>query len=337
MMSWMMPTDWILLIAAAQTEAAEAAASGNVVVELIWLVGVLGLVFASVFMVTWSVFRYPVPIEPPVHRRLAIALGAGTRQTLFEQPLLMPLLAALQQMAARFNVPAVRNRIRIDLNASGNPKGYSVDEFVTLCLLSAFTVGLAVVLLTWLFFGIPEPFLILFGTLIGFGLPIYQLHSEATARTMRISKRLPYTLDLIALMMASGATFTEAIATVIRDEPEDDFNEELAVVQREIEFGASRAVALRNLAARIPLESLRSVVGAVNQSESLGTPLSTILKSQSNMMRNYRSVRAEKLAASASLRILIPSMLILIAVVVIALGPMVIRAVTSGSLFGLGS
>ncbi|MCC5830380.1 MAG: type II secretion system F family protein [Phycisphaeraceae bacterium] len=322
-----------LLILAVDLEA-EAAVPGMSLEDLLIQVAVLLLVFVSTFMVVWSIFRYPVPLEPPVHRRLALALGAGQRQTLFEQPLLMPMLAALQQVAARFNVPSIRQMIRSDLNASGNPKGYSVDEFLALSLLSGIAVLLFASVMTWLLIGMPEPFLILIGALVGFGLPIYLLHNEARSRVMRISKRLPYTLDLIALMMASGATFSEAISTVIRDEPDDDFNQELSLVQSEMEFGASRAVALKNMANRIPLEPLRSVVGAINQSEALGTPLSTILKTQSSMMRMHRSVRAEKLAASASLRILIPSMLILIAVVIIALGPMVLRAIATGSLFG---
>jgi hypothetical protein len=45
------------------------------------------------------------------------------------------------------------------------------------------------------------------------------------------------------------------------------------------------------------------------------------------MLRMYRSVRAEKLSASASLRILVPSMLILLAVVIIVFAPLIIRRI----------
>ena len=61
------------------------------------------------------------------------------------------------------------------------------------------------------------------------------------------------------------------------------------------------------------------------QSQRLGTVLSVILKDQADLMRNHRSVRAEKQAASAALRILIPSMLIMIAVVMVLFGPMILR------------
>lgn len=287
------------------------------------LIGII--VFTSVFMVVYSIFRHPAPLEPPIHRRIAMAVGAGDRQTVFEQPALQPVLGLFYQLAKRFNIPWVRQRIRIDLNATGNPSGYSVEEYIALCLANGVIFCMATVVLTWLLMGFPEPLLVAAALVIGFYLPLSVLRGESRKRMMRISKKLPYTMDLIALMMASGATFTEAIDTVIRDDPEDDLNQELAVVQGEVEYGTSRATALRNMADRIPLDTLRSVVGAINQSEALGTPLSRILSSQASILRMHRSVRAEKLASSAALRILIPSMLILIAVVFVALAPLAIK------------
>ena len=168
---------------------------------------------------------------------------------------------------------------------------------------------------------------------LGFFGPLWALHGESRRRTIRIAKQLPYSLDLIALTMASGSSFTEACQALIRDNPTDDLNQELAVALSEIEFGTTRMQALVNIAERVPLESLRSVIGAVNQAESLGSPLSEILKQQSEMLRSQRSVRAEKLSSSASLRILVPSMLILIAVVIVVFAPLVITYIQRGSIF----
>ena len=93
----------------------------------------------------------------------------------------------------------------------------------------------------------------------------------------------------------------------------------------EVELGKTRNEALQNMAARIPLESLRVIVGSILQAESLGTPLTDVLKAQANLLRHQRSVRAEKLAATASVRILVPSVLILIAVVIIVFAPVILR------------
>jgi tight adherence protein C len=289
-------------------------------------------VFFGVFLPIYAIFRYPVPAEPPVHRRVAAAVGAE-RNTIFDNPMLAPIMTLALSLAQRFNVQSMRRRIRQDLEAAGNPSGYSVEEYLAICLISGLGVGFFVALFDLLVWGGGSVFLTAPAmAAVGFAVPVWALYDAAKRRLGRISKQLPYTLDLISLVMEAGATFPEAVETLIRDDPNDDLNQELRVALNEMSFGSTRAVALQNLADRIPLESLRSIVGAVNQAENLGTPLASILKLQAEMLRMHRSVRAEKLAASASLRVLIPSMLILIAVVVIVFAPLIIMYIQKGSL-----
>ncbi|MEM6554004.1 MAG: type II secretion system F family protein [Planctomycetota bacterium] len=289
-------------------------------------------VFAAVFLTVYAVFRYPVPAEPPAHRRVARALGTDS-DTLFENPLFAPPLNAAASFAGRINIPTLRKRIRQDLDASGNPSAYTVNQYLAICLITAVLTAIVGSLLAELLVGgILHLSLAVFAVL-GFYVPLIVLKSTANKRVAAISKQLPYTLDLVALVMAAGSSFTEAVETLIRDDPDDQLNQELQLALAEIEFGSTRAQALDNLARRIPLETLRSVVGALNQADKLGTPLSKILKLQADMLRMHRSVHAEKLSASASLRILIPSMLILIAVVVAIFAPLVMGFLQSGSLF----
>ncbi len=291
------------------------------------------VVFAGVFLPIFAIFRYPVAAEPPIHRRIAAAVGAN-RDTVFENPLIAPIMSLGLNLARRFNWPSLRAKLRQDLAASGNPSGYSVDEYLAICISSALALALAAGVLDLMLGGGQS--LIFFAPLMaamGFYAPIWSVSSNASRRVARVSKQLPYTLDLISLVMAAGSSFAEAVQTLIRDNPDDDLNQELAVVLSEIEFGTTRRTALMHLAERIPLESLRSVIGAINQAEQLGTPLAEILKMQSDMLRMHRGVRAEKLSASASLRILIPSMLILMAVVMIVFAPLLIDFLHKGSLF----
>ena len=289
-------------------------------------------VFAGIFVPIYAIFRYPVPDEAPIHRQIAKAVGVD-QETIFENPVLAPALSLFVQLAKRVNLTGLRKSIRQNLQASGNPSGYTVDQVLALALASAVTVGVSSSAISML---INDGMLLLFlptMSVVGFMIPLTTLSSSANKRTRKIGKQLPYTLDLIALVMASGSSFTEAIETLIRDDPEDELNQELGFSLSEMEFGTTRAQALQNLGQRIPLDSLRSVVGAVNQAEKLGTPLSSILKVQAEMLRMHRSVRAEKLSASASLKILVPSMLILLAVVLVIGAPMIIRFIVQGSLW----
>lgn len=282
-------------------------------------------VFTGVYLLIYSLFRYPVPAEPPVHRQIAAAMGRN-RDTLFEQPLLAPLMSLARHVAARLNAAGLRARVRQDLQAAGNPSGYSVDEYVAICMVSGIGLAAATLVVQFLLGASGLMFFLPVMAFLGFMAPLMTLRAAANRRVIAIAKQLPYTLDLISLTMASGSGFTESIETLIRDDPNDDLNQELRIVLSEIEFGSTRASALTNLADRIPLESLRSVVAAVNQADRLGTPLSVILKLQADMLRQHRSVIAEKKSASASLRILVPSMLILLAVVGVVFAPLIIRA-----------
>lgn len=282
------------------------------------------LQFLAVALFVWAVFRIRLTPEPPVNRRIAMALGVGSRDTVFETPGLQSAMAVFLGLARRF--PLGRDRIRRDLEASGNPSGYGVEEYLALCLACA-TAMAVVGVFTAGMFGVFGGVVAVTLILVGFYAPLFVIRESAEKRTTAIAKQVPYTLDLIALTMESGATFTEAVDTMIQDDPNDPLNQELGLVRAEIDMGSSRSGALRNLADRVPLESLRGVVGAINQSEALGTPLSTILKNQASMLRHIRSVRAEEAAAKASLKILVPSMLILAAVMLVLFSPIILALI----------
>jgi len=282
------------------------------------------LVFAGVALPIYAIFGRPMPAEPAIHRRIATAVGTA-RATIFDRPWLWPVMQIGLVLARRVSVLSLRQRIRQGLDAAGNPSGYSVEEYLAICLLSGIGLTLATGLLEMLLHTGLVLFTVPLMAAVGLYAPLYALSDSARRRVARIAKQLPYTLDLVSLVMTAGSSFAEAAETLIRDNPEDDLNQELRLALNEMNFGTPRATALANMAKRIPLDSLRSVVGAVNQAERLGTPLAEILGLQAEMLRMHRSVRAEKLSASASLRILIPSVLILMAVVVIVFAPLVIR------------
>jgi tight adherence protein C len=287
----------------------------------------------SAFLMIWSLFRFNVQPEPPVNRRIALALGLGERKTIFEQPVIGTLMSIPLLLAARF--PFARVRIRRDLDIIGNPNGYSVEEYLAICISSGISLALFTFLMLWATMGTPMLMALFFMPLLGFFLPLISLKDQADKRMMAMGRKLPYTLDLIGLLMQAGASFTEAIRTLIKDDPDDELNIELKLILAEVEFGTTREEALRKMADRIPLTSLRSVVGAINQAEKLGTPLATILKSQAIGIRQRRSVAAEEASAKASTRILIPTMFILIAVVIIIFGPVIIGYL-SGEYEGVG-
>jgi tight adherence protein C len=216
--------------------------------------------------------------------------------------------------------------VRATLVAAGSPNFYTAEEFLALSLAWGLACGLAMAGLTLASQGAASGVLTAASFAAGVAVTLYYMHDKARRRVRQIARRVPYSLDLISLAMGAGSTFTEAAHTVAREAPEDPMNAELNTVLAEMELGTTRRQALLNLAERVPLESLRGIVASIIQAEQLGTPLGDVLKGQATLLRLHRGVRAEKLAALASVRILLPSVLILLSVVLTVFAPVLIRA-----------
>ncbi len=295
-----------------------------------WTLALSVAMFLSVVLLVYGLFSQPGRIEMSDQRSAALATGHTDRKTLFENPALRPVLWLLLTLAHRFNSPQLKRWVREQLIAAGSPKYYTSEEFLALSLFTGLVMGIILEVLYFASFGQWGGVALGMGLVLGTVLSIVQLHDMASKRVRLIQRRVPYALDLIALAMGSGATFTEAVRTVTREKTDDPFNVELRTLLAEMDLGTTRRQALINLSARIPLDSLRSIVASVVQAEELGTALGDVLHDQATLLRLQRSVRAENLAARASIRVLIPCLLLVIAVILMVFGPAIVRALQGG-------
>ena len=94
-----------------------------------------------------------------------------------------------------------------------------------------------------------------------------------------------------------------------------------------VRHGKTRRTALSDMAERIGSKDLAPVIDAINTGEQLGTPVGKTLRIQAEGIRAVRTQRAEKIAAEASSKILFPTLLIMIAVLLMLMGPVIIKAV----------
>jgi tight adherence protein C len=287
------------------------------------------LVFLAVFFFVATIFR--APIETQDESAFRIEIDNANRDTVFEVPWMRPMLVPLYHLVRRLNIPGFKKHVLKLLLALGNPRQYSPDEYIVICLLWGVIGSLMTLLLARVVSGelgyLSIGLYLVAGSLVGFFGAYLWLRERALIRLRNISRRLPYALDLIAMAMDAGATFYEAAKAVIRDDPDDPLNEEFSMVVREIDFGRSRQDALTHLGQRINVEGLDGILSAVLQAEALGTPLAIVLKLQANLLRMRRSMRAERKAGEAAVKILVPSMLILISVVLIIFAPIIVRGI----------
>jgi len=287
--------------------------------------------FVSVVVLILAVFRQGGEIQMSAQREAAIATGHTDRRTVFEQPLIRPIMWLLLAISHRLSIPRAKEWLRRTLVAAGSPNYYTPEEYLALAIGLGLLVGLVVLqVFNLLFYGQFSVGLFLFGLAGGITLTLYNLHNTAAKRMRSISRRVPYALDLIALAMGAGATFTEAVRTVAREGSDDPFNVELRTMLAEMDLGTTRRRALQNLSDRVPLDSLRGIVASVIQAEELGTPLGQVLHDQATLLRLRRSFAAENKAAVASVRIPIACLPLVLAVLLAVFGPALIRAMRGG-------
>jgi Flp pilus assembly protein TadB len=152
--------------------------------------------------------------------------------------------------------------------------------------------------------------------------------SDGEKRSRMIYRAIPYALDLGVLVLQAGGTLREVLEQVAKGK--GPFADELRITLNEIDSGASQATALKNMSNRVRLEPLDTVVLAINRGEETGAPMAETLATQAELFRERRLQELEKLAVEAPTKMAFPNMLIMLSVLILVIGPLIVRIVTSG-------
>jgi tight adherence protein C len=154
------------------------------------------------------------------------------------------------------------------------------------------------------------------------------IEGDAEKRSRAIYRRIPYTLDLAVLVLQAGGTLREALeVSAARDDP---LAEELNTALKEMDSGATQAAALKNMSNRVGLESLDSIVMAIVRGLETGAPMAQTLAVQAELFRERRLQELEKRAVEAPTKMTFPNMLVMLSVLVIILGPVLVKITQSG-------
>ncbi len=148
---------------------------------------------------------------------------------------------------------------------------------------------------------------------------------ERRRKLREIPLALPEALDLLTVVMQAGLDFQVALAHYLEHTPAGALRDELGIVQSEIRTGISRVDALKHLAARVPDVDVRETTRAIVQGIELGSSLTPILRTQAKALRKRRAFQAEKRAAIAPLKLMVPLFVFIFPTLfVILFGPVVL-------------
>ena len=141
---------------------------------------------------------------------------------------------------------------------------------------------------------------------------------------------MPFLLDLLTLLMEAGSTFHNAMTQAVSEFKGHPVGEEFGRVLADISLGKTRAEAFAAMQDRLDDEEITSITGSIIQGEQLGTPLAHIFRTQADVLRIKRTQRAETVAGEAGVNMLLPGILVMMATVLIIIGPFLLNYIKFG-------
>lgn len=194
--------------------------------------------------------------------------------------------------------------------------------------------GVAVIWLYVLGMGEQGPmgrmFIAMLAVLAGAYAPKLYVTNAAQKRRDALQKALPDCLDLMVVCAEAGLSLDMALKRVAKEMmgPNPEMAEELSLTSMELGFLSNRSDALDNLNKRTNMASIRSVVGALQQTERYGTPLAQSLRVLSAEFRTERMLRAEEKAAKLPATLTVPMIIFIMpALFIVLIGPAAIKAI----------
>jgi tight adherence protein C len=222
-------------------------------------------------------------------------------------PLIAPIVRRLVPTDMK-KISALRRR----LVCAGHHRPSAIGYFY------AARIGLAAVFIALLAFAapvlstrLPEQFVPLIGVAgiaSAFYFPDIWIGMRTRSRQRQYREGFPDALDLLVVCVEAGLSLDAAINRVGQEigHAHAAIAENFALMSLELRAGGSRADALHNLAERMGIDEVRSMVTLLLQSEELGTSIADALRVYSDDMRTMRMLAAEAKAQALPVKLALP-------------------------------
>jgi tight adherence protein C len=174
--------------------------------------------------------------------------------------------------------------------------------------------------------------LLVIGGIVAVVVVVLALYWDSTqSRSRGVRHSLPEALDLLTVMIEAGMSLDGAMSEVAA-RSHDVIGEEFAHVMSDIRDGVDREAALDAMAKRCKNPDIDTLVEAIKQSELMGTSMADVLRFQATDLRRRRRERAQRKAATARVKMMLPMVGCIFPVIwIVILGPALILVVKTFS------
>lgn len=229
------------------------------------------------------------------------AINARTRSPEFRE---------MARLLARFGIPARRAAsVYLWGRAAIAVGGGAIALFLTLRLLPGAGAALAAPLM-------------LAAALAAWLVPGVLLGRLVRARAASAAEGLPDALELLMVCVEAGLSLEDGVARAVAElaHSRPALAEELALTAADLRILPSRDQALANLAERLNVPSVRSLVTTLSQTLRYGTPLAQAMRNLAIELRADSLLRIEERANELPVMLTIPMMLFIMPTIFLIVG-----------------
>lgn len=157
---------------------------------------------------------------------------------------------------------------------------------------------------------------------IGYFLPLILIRRGINKRRSQIGNGLPDALELLAVCVEAGLSLENGLHRVAKELKlsQPALSDELSHTWAEINILPNRDQALLNLADRVDLPAVRSVVNTLAQTLRFGTPLARSLRVVAGDVRNDQLTHMEEKANRLPAMMTVPVMLFIMPTIFLVVG-----------------
>lgn len=281
-------------------------------------VGVMG---ATVFYAAYQMLSGE--LEASAARRLEVSKKKPTSALLrLCRPMFRPLVTPYSN---RLKLEDWRKKHKRAIVSAGLEDELDVEDLLAYKIFLGFIVPAALAVYLIVNGSSPPIWLMVGMILVGFVYPSAWVGGTRKRRHEEIRLQLPFVIDLLTLSTEAGLDFIGALQKVVEKTRSGPLVDEIARMLQEIQLGTTRADSMRDLAWRIDLQEINSLVAVLVTADQMGSPLGAVLRVQSDLIRTQRFTSAEKKGAAASQKLLFPLIFFIMpAVFIMIFGPVIL-------------
>lgn len=254
----------------------------------------------------------------------------GQLEAPFISRVIRPVIDSISKMVLRITPGEIVLNFEKKILAAGKPFNLTLKEWLNIQAVLTIAVPLAsIALLSYLKLDVRRLVVIVLAQIcLGMLLPNMIISRKMNERQRKITNSLPDIMDLLTVSVEAGLGFDAALSRVSEKMPgplASEFDDTL----QEIKLGKLKKDALKDMAGRVNIPDLTTLINSIIQADQFGIGIGSVLRIQSEQVREKRRQRAREKALKAPVKMLVPMVFFIFpSIFSVLLGPIALKLIS---------